>query len=488
MLIVNSFLAYSGMDMNAVHVDEMEKPARDFPKARRIPMTMTVNDLHSRIRTLMPQARTDLAALVACQSVADPRQFPESECLKAAQLVIDDFSGVGLRDARLEQTPDGHPAVFGHIPPPDGAPTVLLYCHYDVQPPLDPAGTAWKSPVFQLTERAGRWYGRGAADCKGNIVVHLTALRALQGYLPVGIKLIAEGSEEQGTGGLEAFVPDHADLLRADTIIVADTGNFAAGEPTLTTTLRGLASVTVTVSTLETPMHSGMFGGPAPDALLALIRMLATLRDARGNTTIKGLDREATWQGVGYPAGQFRADAHMLPGTDLLGSGTVADMLWSRPAVTVLGIDCPPVVGSSPAIPAQARAQVSLRVPPGVDAQHAQDALIAHLHAVTPWHTDVQIEPETPGQPFAARTGGPAYAAMGHALEQAYGRPTTTAGQGVSIPLCNVLQQTFPDAEIMLIGVEEPGCLIHAPNESVDPAEIEHMALAEALFLANYPT
>ena len=451
-------------------------------------MTITTNDLHSRIHALMPQAHTDLAALVACQSVADPRQFPASECDKAARLVIDKFTEAGLRDMRLEPTPDGHPAVFGHIPAPDGAPTVLLYCHYDVQPPLDPDGTAWKTPVFQLTERNGRWYGRGAADCKGNIVVHLTALRALQGQFPVGIKLIAEGSEEQGTGGLEAFVPDHADLLRADSIIVADTGNFAAGVPTLTTALRGLANVVVTVSTLENAMHSGMFGGPAPDALLALTRMLATLRDADGNTTIQGLGSDGTWRGVDYPPEQFRADAHLLPGVDLLGSGSVADMLWARPAVTVLGIDCQPVVGSSPAIPAQVRARVNLRVPPGMDAKHAQDALVAHLRAVTPWHAKVQIERETPGQPFAASSNGPAYDAMSHALEQAYGRPITTEGQGGSIPLCNVLHQTFPEAEIMLNGVEEPRCMIHSPNESVDPSEIEHMALAEALFLANYPT
>jgi cysteinylglycine-S-conjugate dipeptidase len=165
-------------------------------------MTTTVNDLDARVRELMPQAHDDLAALVACQSVADPRQFPASECLKAAHLVIDKFTEAGLRDVRLEPTPDGHQAVFGHLPPPGGAPTVLLYCHYDVQPPLDPAGTAWQTPVFELTERGGRWYGRGTADCKGNILVHLTALRALQGRLPVGIKLIAEGSEEQGTGDL----------------------------------------------------------------------------------------------------------------------------------------------------------------------------------------------------------------------------------------------------------------------------------------------
>jgi acetylornithine deacetylase/succinyl-diaminopimelate desuccinylase-like protein len=340
--------------------------------------------------------------------------------------------------------------------------------------------------VFELTERDGRWYGRGAADCKGNIVVHLTALRALAGDLPVGVKLIAEGSEEQGTGGLERFVPGHAELLSADAILVADTGNFAVGVPTLTTSLRGLANVVVSVSTLENAMHSGMFGGPAPDALFALIGMLSTLRDARGNTTIKGLKSDAGWQGVDYPPAQFRSDAHVLDGVDLLGDGSVQDMLWSRPAVTVLGIDCPPVVGSAAAIPPKARARVSLRVPPGIDAQKAQEALIAHLHAVTPWHAKVQIEPEAQGQPFTARTNGPAYAAMSHALEAAFGGPTTTEGQGGSIPLCNVLHATFPDAEIMLLGVEEPRCLIHAPNESVDPKEIERMAVAEALFLAGY--
>jgi cysteinylglycine-S-conjugate dipeptidase len=449
-------------------------------------MTMTLDDLRSRISALMPQARTDLAALVACQSVADPRQFPPSECLKAAQLVVDGFQGAGMRDTRLEQMPDGHPAVFGQIPAPAGAPTVLLYCHYDVQPPLDPTGTAWKSPAFQLTERDGRWYGRGAADCKGNIVVHLTALRALEGNLPVGIKLIAEGAEEQASSGLEDFVPAHPDLLRADAIIVADVGNSAVGVPTLTTALRGIATAMVTVSTLAGPVHSGSFGGPAPDALQALIRMLATLRDERGNTTVRGLDWDATWPGAGYPAEQFRADARVVPGVDLLGSGSVADMVWFRPAVTVVGIDCPPVVGSAPAIPAQARALVSLRVPPGMDARQAQDALIGHLRAVTPWHAHAEVEGVGVGPPFTARTDGPAYAAMNRALEQAYGRPTTTVGQGGSIPLCNLLQQTYPAAEMMLIGVEDPRCMAHAPNESVDPAEIERMALAEALFLSGY--
>ena len=155
----------------------------------------------------MGQAHDDLAALVSCQSVADPRQFPASECAKAAQLVIEKFTKAGLQEVRLEETPDGHPSVYGHIPAPDGAPTVLLYCHYDVQPPLDPSGTAWKSPVFELTERDGRWYGRGAADCKGNIVVHLTALRALAGDLPRGRQAHRRGLGGAGHGRSRAVRP-----------------------------------------------------------------------------------------------------------------------------------------------------------------------------------------------------------------------------------------------------------------------------------------
>jgi len=435
----------------------------------------------------MGRARADLAELVSFKSVADPKQYPPEECRKAAQWVVDAFAEVGLQDVAMSRTPDGSMAVHGHAPAPDGAPTVLLYCHYDVQPPL--GETQWVSPVFELTERDGRWYGRGSADCKGNIVMHLTALRALRrvdGGFPCGIKLICEGSEEQGTGGLEAFVPENADLLRADTILVCDTGNFAVGVPTLTTTLRGMTSVDVTVSALGSAMHSGMFGGPAPDPVAGLIAMLASLHDADGNTTVDGLDHTATWSGVDYPAEQFRKDANVLSGVDLIGSGSVADMVWARPAVTVLGMDIPPVIGSSSAVQASAAARVSLRVPPGVQGEAAQNALIAHLRAHVPWNLHCDIERVAVGDPFVGSLDGPGFEALKPALEDAYGRDMTTEGQGGSIPLCNVLAETYPDAEIFLMGVEEPRCLIHAPNESVDPSEIEHLALAEALFLERY--
>ena len=449
-------------------------------------MATTMAALRDRVHALMPHARSDLAELVACKSVADPRQFPASECLRAAQLVIDKFTAAGMQDVHLEDTPDGHPAVYGHIPAPAGAPTVLLYCHYDVQPPLDPTGKAWNSPPFELTERDGRWYGRGASDCKGNIVAHLTALRALGDERRVGVKLIAEGSEEQGTGGLEQFVPEHADLLEADAIIVADTGNFALGVPTFTTTLRGMVNVVVRVRALDSAMHSGMFGGAAPDALFALIRMLATLRDAQGDTTIDGLQGDGSWSGIDYPVETFRADAHVLDGVDVIGSGRPQDMLWARPAVTVLGMDCPPVVGSAAAVPPEARARINLRIPPGITAAEARDKLVAQLRSAAPWNVRVDVEVEADGEPFTADTGGPAYVAMRAALGEAFGRPPTTEGQGGSIPLCNVLHATYPDAEIMMIGVEEPRCLIHAPNESVDPAELERIALSEALFLRSY--
>ena len=444
-------------------------------------------DLGAAIAGLMGRAKDDLAELVAFKSVADPKLYPPEECTRAARWLIDAFTEVGLRDMAMSPTPDGSMAVHGHAPGPDGTPTVLLYCHYDVQPPL--GEEHWDTPAFELTENGGRWYGRGSADCKGNIVMHLTALRALRqvyGDFRCGVKLISEGSEEQGTGGLEEFVPRNPDLLQADTILVCDTGNSAVGVPTLTTTLRGMTNVDVRLESLGSPMHSGMFGGPAPDPVAALVAMLASLRDADGNTTIDGLDNTQRWRGVDYPLDQFRADAKILDGVDVIGDGSVADLLWARPAVTILGIDIPPVIGSASAVQASTAARVSLRIPPGMDGRAAQDALVAHLENRVPWNVRCEIERVALGDPFVGSLNGPGFDALKSALEEAYGRPLATAGQGGSIPLCNVFADTFPDAEIFLMGVEEPRCLIHAPNESVDPTEIERIALAEALFLDSY--
>ncbi|AXL87185.1 dipeptidase [Streptomyces sp. CB09001] len=448
---------------------------------------MSSNPVAETVASLMPRAKEELAALVAFKSVADFDQFPRSESVGAANWIAAALRAEGFQDVALLDTPDGTQSVYGYLPGPEGAKTVLLYAHYDVQPPLDEAG--WDTPPFELTERDGRWYGRGAADCKGGVLMHLLALRALKanGGVPVHVKVIAEGSEEQGTGGLERYAEAHPELLAADTIVIGDAGNFRVGLPTVTSTLRGMTMLRVKVDTLEGNLHSGQFGGAAPDALAALIRVLDSLRAEDGSTTVDGLAADSTWEGLAYDEEQFRRDARVLDGVELIGSGSVADRIWARPAVTVLGIDCPPVVGATPSVQAGARALVSLRVPPGVDAAEATKLLQAHLETRTPWGARVSVEQIGQGQAFRADTTSPAYQAMADAMAVAYpGEEMQYAGQGGSIPLCNTLASLYPDAEILLIGLSEPEAQIHAVNESVSPEELERLSVAEAHFLRNY--
>ncbi|MET7891234.1 dipeptidase [Streptomyces mirabilis] len=448
---------------------------------------MSSNPVAETVASLMPGAQAELTELVAFRSVADFDQYPRSESEGAANWVADALRAEGFQDVALLDTPDGTQSVYGFLPGPEGAKTVLLYAHYDVQPPLDEA--AWTTPPFELTERDGRWYGRGAADCKGGFIMHLLALRALKanGGVPVGVKVIVEGSEEQGTGGLERYAEQHPELLTADTIVIGDVGNFRLGLPTVTSTLRGMTLVRVQIDTLEGNLHSGQFGGAAPDALGALIRVLDSLRAEDGSTTIDGLTGDARWEGLQYQEEAFRKDAKVLDGVELIGSGTVADRIWARPAVTVLGIDCPPVVGATPSVQAGARALVSLRVPPGVDAVEASKLLQAHLEARTPWGARVSTEQIGQGQPFRADTSSPAYTAMAEAMAVAYpGEEMQSAGQGGSIPLCNTLASLYPHAEILLIGLSEPQAQIHAVNESVSPDELERLSVTEALFLQKY--
>ncbi|NYV78476.1 dipeptidase [Streptomyces sp. UH6] len=448
---------------------------------------MSSNPVAATVASLMPRAKEELAELIAFKSVADFEQFPRGESEGAANWVADALRAEGFQDVALLDTPDGTQSVYGCLPGPAGSRTVLLYAHYDVQPPLDEA--AWVSPPFELTERDGRWYGRGAADCKGGVIMHLLALRALEanGGVPVTVKVIAEGSEEQGTGGLERYAEEHPELLAADAIVIGDSGNFRVGLPTATATLRGMTMVRIQMDTLQGNLHSGQFGGAAPDALAALIRVLDSLRGEDGSTTVDGLSGDTVWEGLQYDEEQFRADARVLDGVGLIGSGSVADRIWARPAVTVLGIDCPPVVGATPSVQASARALVSLRVPPGVDASEASALLQAHVERHTPWGARVVVEQVGQGQPFNADTDSPAYSAMARAMAEAYpGQEMQLAGQGGSIPLCNTLGTLYPKAEMLLIGLSEPEAQIHAPNESVSPEELERLSVAEALFLQMY--
>ncbi len=429
----------------------------------------------------MPAARRDLERLVRIPSIAFPGH-PREPLDEAAAAVVEILRGAGLADAHAVEPAGGGPAaVFAHEPGPPGAPTVLLYAHYDVQPSGPEA--AWSSPPFEPVLRDGRLHGRGAADDKSGVVMHAAALRALGGRAPVTLKVVVEGEEEVGTGGMERLLATEPERFAADVVVVADSGNWALGEPTLTTSLRGLVVCDVAVRTLERPVHSGMFGGAAPDALQALIRLLDTLVDDRGAVAMAGLERRA-WDGLDQDEQSFRAAAGVLPGVELIGEGTIAERLCTSPAVTVIGLDAPAVDGAQNALVPRARARVSLRLAPGDEPDRARAALAEHLRAAAPWGVAVEVTPgPASADGFLADTTGPGYQAALSALERAYGKAAVKLGSGGSIPLVTLLDGALPDAEIVIWGAEDPGANIHSADEGVDLAELERAIHAQAAFL-----
>ena len=442
---------------------------------------MNADALRQTVAGLMPVLRADLERLVRLPSVAF-EGFPEEPVKQAAAAVAELMKKAGLPEVRLVDIPRAPQAVFGARPAQPGAPTVLLYAHYDVQPAGE--DSAWTSPPFEPTERAGRLYGRGASDDKSGIIMHTGALLALGADCPVGVKVLIEGQEENGQGGIEEFVKANAELLKADVVVVSDVGNYSIGVPTLTTSLRGMAALDVEVETLEGAVHSGMSGGPAPDALIALTRMIATLHDADGTVAVKGLD-VIEYDGAPYDEAAFRKDAGVLPGVDLIGAGSIADRLYGRPSINVIGIDAPLVDGAANALIPKARARVSVRLAPSQNPAEAQGVVAKHLEAAAPWHVKVKVTPRTVGEGFLAKTDGPAYAAATDAMAAAFQKDVVHYGEGGSIPLVAGFLEAQPTAEMILWGCLEPQCKVHAPNESVDLAEVEHCVLAEALFIAG---
>lgn len=437
--------------------------------------------MKERVAADFPRTRADLEQLVRIPGCAFPG-FPDDEIERACQAVIDIYRAAGFPRVERLDVDGGKPAVLAEVPGPPGSPTVLLYAHYDVQPAGDVS--LWHSPPFDPTVRDGRLYGRGAADDKSGVVIHAAVMRAFDGQPPCTMRVIIEGEEEWG-GPFADYPRTHPEVFAADAIVVADVGNVRLGEPTFTTALRGMAAVSVECRTLAGAVHSGMFGGPAPDALMALISLLATLRDADGETAIDGITG-FDWDGPDFDEADFRDLAGVAPDQPLIGKGSIASRLFSKPVVNVVGIDAPPTQGAINAVIPYAKARVSLRVPPGLDALAARDALVRHLETHAPWGVQVSVMPDVVGQGVRVDTTGPAYAAAREAMLQAYGRLAVEIGAGGSIPLIDSLTAAVPDAEILLFGAQDPLARIHAPNESVDLAELERAVLAEALFIRNF--
>ena len=437
-----------------------------------------MTDITARVRDVLPAVRADLENLVRIESVwADPDR--RGEVQRSAEEVAKLLSDAGFGDVRIVAE-GGAPAVIAHHPPPPGAPTVLLYAHHDVQPEGD--RSQWHSEPFEPTERNGRLYGRGTADDKAGIATHLAAFRAHNGNPPVGVTVFVEGEEESGSPSLSRLLAAHRDALAADVIVIADSDNWSTEVPSLTVSLRGLADCIVEVATLDHGLHSGMWGGVVPDALSVLVRLLASLHDDEGNVAVDGL-HEATAAPVEYTPERVRADTGLLDGVQEIGSGSVAQRLWAKPAITVVGIDTTPIAKASNTLTPRARAKVSMRVAPGGDAAEHLAALTRHLEQHTPWGAQVTVTPGDVGEPYAIDASGPVYDAARDAFRQAWGNDAIDAGVGGSIPFIAAFASAFPDAKILVTGVEDPDTQAHSINESLHLGVLERAATAEALLL-----
>ncbi|MDR0959859.1 MAG: dipeptidase [Propionibacteriaceae bacterium] len=430
------------------------------------------------------QLIADLERLVAIPSIGALEQH-QGDLATSAEVVAQMLRDLGCPEVNVIED-EAAPAVVGRYPAPAGAPTICLYAHHDVQPIGD--RSLWKTDPLVATRSGDRLFGRGVADDKGGIAVHFAALRALADEdLPVGVTVFIEGEEEMGSPHVREFIRDHADLLAADAYLVADSGNWGVDEPAFTTTLRGVCDVTVEVATLDHAVHSGQFGGPVPDALTALCRLLATLHHEDGSVAVAGLRTSVSYD-VDYSSEQLRADAGMLDGVQELGSGSLAERLWSGPSATVIGLDAPSVEESSNTLIPSARARISLRVPPGMEADEALDHLIAHCQNNAPWGSHVTVTPGGSGNPGQLPVTGPFAQAAKAAYHEAFGADPVLMGQGGAIPITGELLSAFPHSEVIANAVCDPDSRMHAPNESAHVGLLVRTVAAEVAFLRRAAT
>jgi acetylornithine deacetylase/succinyl-diaminopimelate desuccinylase-like protein len=436
-------------------------------------------DIQEAVASFLPELIEKLAALVAIPSISASGSHAE-EVRRSGEECARLLEDSGYNEVRLLEIPNAHPAVYGHIRGPEGSPTVLLYAHYDVQPVGDLQ--VWETEPFEPVIKNGRLYGRGASDDKSGVIVHLGAARAFDGQPPVGMKVFLEGEEEIGSPNLAAFLDRYAEELAADVVVIADAGNWEVGAPAITTSLRGLVGCTVEVRTAHLGGHSGSYGGVFPDALMTLARLLSTLHDDNGEVAVEGL--------VGFEApalevsvDQLAEELGAVDGLEPIGSGSAASRLWTKPAISVLGVDAPRITEAINLLVPVARAKVSMRIAPGQDPDLARKALDRHLHRHLPWGAELTVEFGEAAEGFLQQSGHPAIDAWRQGLEIAWGVPPVEMGEGGTIPFLASFGKVFADAPLLLSGVGDPTSANHAPNESVDLGELERAIVAEAVAL-----
>lgn len=416
---------------------------------------------------------------------------------QSAQFVAEQCRAAGFTDVRIlsaERTDrpgvQGAPAVLAHRPGPVGAPKVLLYAHHDVQPIGDE--DLWDTTPLEATEVNGRLYGRGTADDKAGIMVHLAAIEALAHVAPetlerIGITVFIEGEEEAGSPSFTNFLRENHDVLDADVIVVADSSNWKVGEPALTSSLRGMLDATIEVKVMEHAVHSGMFGGPVLDAPTLLARIITSLHTADGSVAVPGLLSHDVAE-INYAEADYRRDAGVIDSLKLAGTGSIADRLWNRPAINLIGFDAPAVAVASNTLLPSARAKVSVRLAPGQDPTAAMAALKDHVLAQDVMGAEVTFIEGEQGQPFSADTSTEIAQLQMAAFTAAWGKQAVTIGMGGSIPFVADLKQQFPNAQIMITGIEDPDTRAHSANESLHLGDFQHAIEAETIFLVSLAT
>jgi acetylornithine deacetylase/succinyl-diaminopimelate desuccinylase-like protein len=446
--------------------------------------------LRSAVTAAFDSTVAQLKDLVSIPGIAWP-SFDPAPLDRSAEAVAALVRNAGIADVRIlrcdkEDGTPGGPAVVARREAAEGKPTILLYAHHDVQPPGDHA--LWDSEPFTAVERDGRLYGRGAADDKAGIMAHVAAYGAVTQVLGdefgLGVTLFFEGEEEAGSPTFRTFLETHRELLRADVIVVADSSNWKVGVPALTTSLRGLIDGTVEVQVLDHAVHSGMFGGPVLDAPTLLSRLIATLHDAEGNVAVAGLVSRDDVD-VDLTEAEYRADASVLDGVQLAGSGTIASRLWTKPALSIIGFDAPAVDVASNTLLPRARAKFSLRLAPGQVPSEAMEAVRRHVERNAPFGAKVVFTPGESGNAFQTDTSSAAAGFALWALGEAWGVPAVEMGIGGSIPFISDLTDLYPAVQILVTGVEDPDSRAHSANESLHLEDFRNAVLAEALLLAR---
>lgn len=438
----------------------------------------------------LPRSLAQLGKLVRIPSVSwdgfdATRAAASAEAIAELARETGVFEEVSIRSSEIGDSGVlGQPAVLATRAARNGAPTVLLYAHHDVQP--QGAEEAWETPPFEPTVRGDRLYGRGAADDKAGVVSHFAAVRALREIAgddhDLGLVLFIEGEEEFGSRSFPTFLREHHDALRADAIIVADSDNWDIDTPALTVGLRGNVTLTLTVSTLDHASHSGMLGGAVPDAMLAAVRLLSTLWAEDGSVAVPGLT-EHDGAVPEITEADLRRDSGLLDGVSPIGTGPILSRTWSKPAITVTGIDAPSVIDASNTLAPSVRVKISARIAPGQDAREAFAAIERHLRANAPFGAHLSLDDVDMGDPFLVDTSGWAVDLVKGAMTDAWGREPLETGIGGSIPFIADLVREFPEAQILVTGVEDPDSRAHSPNESLHLGVFKRAAQTEALFL-----